>query len=367
MSSNLFKAIKVGNANLQNRVVLAPLTRMRAPGHQVQDIQAKYYAQRGSRPGTLLITEATFISEAASGYPNAPGIYKQEHIDGWRKVFKAVHDNKSFIFVQLWALGRAATKADMDARGLPFVSSSAVADPTCNDGALPRALTKEEIKQYVKDYAQAAKNAIEAGADGIEIHGANGYLPDQFLHENTNTRTDEYGGSIENRARFTLEVVDAVIEAIGAEKTAIRISPFGVFGSMEVGVSPIPQFSYLVSEFQKRALAGKELAYLHVFENPPVNIPNYVYTELNHQNDFVRLIWKGPLILAGGYNAELAKERVAADDKTLIAMGRYFLSTPDIVNRWEKDIPLNPYHRDTFYTPGEVGYTDYPFAEEVSA
>ena len=369
--SNLFKPLKVGSLDLQHRIAMAPLTRLRAIGHQVGDIHVEYYAQRASRPGTLLITEATFISEAASGYANAPGIYKKEHVEGWSKVFKGIHQKKSFVYVQLWALGRSAYKADLDARGLPFVSASDVPVPSSSPDTpspVPRPLTKEEIKQYVQDYVQAAKNAIEAGADGVEIHSANGYLLDQFLHENTNTRTDEYGGSIENRARFILEVVDAVSEAVGADKVAIRLSPWGIFGDVENGVSPIPQFSYLVAEFQKRALAGKELAYVHLVE------PRWAFNKdatgeifIEGDNAFVRLIWKGVIMKAGGYNPESAKEEADADDKVLIAIGRNFISNPDVVNRFEKNIALNKYDRTTFYGGSEVGYTDYPFADPVTA
>lgn len=353
--------------NLQHRVTMAPLTRMRAPGHQVKDIHATYYGQRASAPGTLLITEATFISEAASGYPDAPGIYKPEHILGWKKVTDAVHEKGSHLFVQLWALGRMATPSDLESRGLPYVAPSAIkADPA--EEKVPTPLTKAEIKQYIADYVQAAKNAIEAGADGVEIHSANSYLLDEFLHENSNNRTDEYGGSIENRARFTLEVVDAVSAAIGADRTGIRLSPWGIYGGMEAGVSPIPQFSYVVAELQKRANAGNELAYVHLMEPRMVfrhGFHDEVYVE--GSNDFARTIYKGVLIRSNGYNLEKATADTEKDDKLLIAMGRYFISTPDLVNRWKNGIPLNPYVRATFYSQGKEGYTDYPFAEEITA
>lgn len=367
-SSNLFKSIQVGKLALDHRVVMAPLTRMRAIGHQVKDMHADYYGQRSSAPGTLLITEATFISEAASGYPNAPGIYKQEHIDGWRKVFSAIHDKKSYVYVQLWALGRMATKADLDARGLPYVSASNF-KVNANDpnSPAPRGLTKDEIKEYIATYVQAAKNAIEAGADGVEIHSANGYLLNQFLHEGTNDRTDEYGGSIENRARFTLEVVDAISAAIGADRTAIRLSPWTEFGAPHPGLSPIPQFAYLVAELEKRALAGQKLAYLHLVQRrlPTPDPRDYAFTD--GDNAFIRQIWTGPIITAGGYKFDSALKQTDTDDNLLIGMGRYFISTPDLVARWKKGIPENPYDRKTFYADGLVGYTDYPFAEELSA
>lgn len=369
-SQNLFKSLKVGRLTLNQRIAMAPLTRMRATGNQVQDnLHPLYYGQRGSSPGTLLITEATFISAAASGYPNAPGIFKPEHIEGWKKVTAAVHKNKSFLYVQLWALGRVANKALLDSLNLPLVSASDIKEnPNDESAPAPRPLTKPEIKEYIVNYVQAAKNAIEAGADGVEIHGANGYLLDQFLHENTNRRTDEYGGSVENRARFALEVVDAVSAAIGADRTAIRLSPWGEFGGMEVGISPIPQFSYLVTELQRRALAGNELSYIHLVDprwTLSTDGSGLKYTE--GSNAFVREIWKGVLVRANGFELDSSKEETNNDDKLVIAVGRHFISTPDLVARWKSGTALNEYDRDTFYTSGATGYTDYPFASEVTA
>lgn len=369
-TENLFKPLKVGRITLDHRIAMAPLTRMRAIGHQVNDdLHPLYYAQRASAPGTLLISEATYVSEASSGYPDAPGIYKKEHIEGWRKVADAIHEKKSFLFVQLWALGRAANKADIESRGLPYVSSSNVADDGINaEKPVPRALTVAEIKEYVASFAQAAKNSIEAGADGVEIHGANGYLIDQFLHENTNTRTDQYGGSIENRARFALEIVDAVSEAIGADRVGIRLSPWGIFGGMDAGVSPIPQFSYLAAELERRSLAGNEIAYIHLVE------PRWAFNKtatdvvfIEGSNQFIRDVWKGVIVRAGGFELENSKTETAADDKLLIAVGRHFISTPDLVSRWKNSVELNAYDRNTFYSSGKEGYIDYPFAEELKA
>lgn len=365
--SNLFKPIKLGSIELGHRVAMAPLTRHRATGNQPQDILVTYYGQRASRPGTFLITEGTFISEKASGYPNAPGIYNQEQIKGWSKVFDDIHSKKSYVFVQLWALGRSANKAVLDAKGLPYVSASNIAENVVSqDSPKPRALTVAEIKDYVRTYVQAAKNALEAGADGVEIHNANGFLPDQFLHENSNNRTDNYGGSIENRARFTLEIVDALIAAIGTDKVGLRLSPWNVFGDMDPGISPIPQFSYVLAELEKRGREGKRLAYVHVVE-PRWIIKKHVndVQPSAGSNEFVGVIWKGTLIRSGGYSLELAKRDADERDNVLIAMGRYFISTPDLVDRWEKGIPVNKYNRDTFYTSGPEGYIDYPFAEKI--
>ncbi|KAF5096879.1 hypothetical protein D0Z00_002616 [Geotrichum galactomycetum] len=363
---NLFKPLKVGAIEVQTRVAMAPLTRFRAPNHTVTDLQPIYYGQRSSSPGTLLISEATFISEAASGYENAPGVYKEEHIKAWSKVTDAIHANNSFFFIQLWALGRSAVKADLDKRGLPYVSASDIGESSINsDAPKPIPLTKDDIKQYIKDYVQAAKNALAAGADGVEIHSANGYLLDQFLHENVNQRTDEYGGSIENRARFTLEVVDAVSEAVGADKVALRLSPWGIYGNVDPGVSPIPQFSYVIAELEKRALAGKQLAYISLVDPRVIfdSQHNEIYTP--QSNDFARQIWTGVIVKASGFNYESAKTETEKDDKVIVAFGRHFIANPDLVERFKNEIPLNKYDRNSFYTPGPKGYIDYPFANEV--
>ncbi|CDO55436.1 similar to Saccharomyces cerevisiae YPL171C OYE3 Conserved NADPH oxidoreductase containing flavin mononucleotide (FMN) [Geotrichum candidum] len=338
---NLFKPLKVGDIEVKTRVAMAPLTRFRAPNHLVTDLQPTYYSQRGLSPGTLLISEATFISEAASGYDSAPGIYNEEQVKAWSKVTDAIHAKESFLFIQLWALGRSAIKADLDKRGLPYVSASDIADSSMNPNApKPTPLTKEDIKQYIKDYVQAAKNAIAAGADG-------------------------YGGSIENRARFSLEIVDAVSEAIGANKVAIRLSPWGRFGSVDPDVSPIPQFSYVITELEKRALEGKQLAYISLVD-PHITMDIQMNEiETQDSNDFARQIWTGVIVKASGFNYESAKDDTEKDDKVIIAFGRHFIANPDLIERFKQNVPLNKYDRTTFYTPGPKGYTDYPFANEV--
>ena len=363
---NLFKPLKVGDIEVQTRIAMAPLTRCRAPNHLLTDLAPIYYSQRSSSPGTLLISEATYISEAASGYETDPGIYNEAQVKVWSKVIEAIHANNSFFFIQLWALGRSAVKADLDKRGLPYVSASDIGESTINpDAPKPTPLTKDNIKQYIKDFVQASKNCIAAGADGVEIHAANGYLLDQFLHENVNQRTDEYGGSIENRARFTLEVVDAVSEAIGASKVGIRFSPWGHFGSVDPGVSPIPQFSYVITEIEKRALEGKELAYISLVD-PRISFDSQQNKiETHYSTDFVRQIWNGVIIKASGFNLESAKAETEKDDKVIIAFGRDFISNPDLVERFKQNIPLTECNPTTYYTPGPEGYIDYPFANEV--
>jgi len=353
-SPALFTPIKVGNVDLKHRVVMAPLTRFRAIGHVPNDLVAHYYEQRASRPGTLMITEATFISAKAGGYDDAPGIWTDAQVEGWSKVFQKIHSKGSAVFVQLWALGRQADPKVMEKEGLPFVSASEV--PLEKGAKIPHSLSRDEIKEYIQDYVHAAKNAIAAGADGVEIHSAHGYLLDQFLHENTNIRTDEYGGSIENRARFTLEVVDALIDAVGADRLALRLSPWSTFANVTYDVTPIPQWAYVTSELEKRAQQGNRLSYVHIVE-PRVN-GNEDADRNGVSNQFVREIWQGTLVRAGAM-IDTAEQEAEKDPNSLIALGRYFISNPDLVDRLETKQKLTPYYRPTFYGSTEVGYTDY--------
>ncbi|KAL3228572.1 NADPH dehydrogenase 2 [Nakaseomyces bracarensis] len=378
--TNLFKPMKIGNFEVQNRAAMPPLTRMRAhhPGHiPNRDWAVEYYKQRSQRPGTLIVTEGVFPSMQSGGYDNAPGIWSEEQIAEWKKIFQAIHDNKSFVFPQLWVLGRQGFPDSLARDGLRYDSASDGIYLSPEQEELAKksnnpqhGITKDEIKQYVKDYVQGAKNAIAAGADGVEIHSANSYLLNQFIDPKTNKRTDEYGGSIENRARFTLEVVDAISDAIGAERTAIRLSPYGTYGDMSGGAEPIivAQYAYIIGELEKRAKEGKKLAYLHLVEprelNPFAPEGENVYT--GGTTDFAYSIWTGPIIRAGNYaiHPEVVKD-VLKDDRTLVAYGRYFISNPDLVNRLEKGLPLNKYNRDTFYTMTAEGYIDYPNYEEA--
>ncbi|KAG1761777.1 hypothetical protein EDD22DRAFT_980036 [Suillus occidentalis] len=328
-TSTLFSPTRVGNINLQHRIVLAPLTRVRAHPDHVPSPQAPaYYSQRGSAPGTLLVSEATFISQQAGGYDNVPGIYTDAHVEGWKKVTEA-------------------TAVLAKENNSPYVSASPIALPGKPD--IPRALTTEEIKEYVATYVVAAQNAIRAGFDGIEIHGANGYLIDQFIQEVSNQRTDEYGGSIENRARFALEVTDAVVEAVGAERTGFRISPWGVFNV----------FSYLVEQLRKH-----KLAYIHVVEPMPAEVT------ADKNSDYLRDIWKGvegsTFISTNGHTQNSAIETV--DNKGgLVGFGRLFMPNPDLPFRLLKDIALERGDQATWYMRGNLtsaGYSDWPFAPE---
>ncbi|KIW62891.1 hypothetical protein PV04_09783 [Phialophora macrospora] len=360
-SSRLFEPLKLGNLTLQHRLAMAPLTRFRADDSHVQlPFTAKYYEQRASVPGTLIITEATFISPKAGGYPNVPGIYNQEQIAAWRKITDAVHAKGSYMFMQLWALGRAANPEVLQAEG-PFDVVSASDIPIDSEHGVPRPLTKEEIATYVQEYVQAARNAIEAGFDGVELHGANGYLIDQFLQDMTNRRTDEYGGSIENRSRFALEATKAVVDAIGAEKVGIRLSPFSSFQGMKMQ-DPYPQFTHVMEGLKKL-----NLAYVHLVES---RVSGNADIEGTEKVDPLLDVWgnASPVLLAGGFRPASAKRAVDEEYKDrdiVIVFGRYFISSPDLPFRIAHDIELAPYDRSRFYNPkSESGYLDYPFSKE---
>ncbi|KAF8754791.1 oxidoreductase [Rhizoctonia solani] len=359
----LFQPLQIGDITLQHRVILAPLTRFRANKEHVhQDIAAEYYEQRAEVPGTLLITEATFIAAEAGGYNNVPGIWSDEQIQAWKNVVDRVHAKGSYIYLQLWAIGRAAEPDVIHAEGYPYVSSS----PTLLEGRseVPQELTKEDIKRYVGLYVQAAKNAVhKAGFDGVEIHAANGYLPEQFLQDTCNQRTDEYGGSIENRARFVLEITDAVVEAVGVKKTGIRFSPWSRMRMKD----PIPTFSYVLRELLKR---HPDLAYVHFVESVVAGDGD---ADPVHQLQVRRVqrfrpgdLGNRPFFIAGGFKLNTALEVVEKYEQTAVAFGRLFIANPDLPARLQQDLPLNAYNRATFYTPGEVGYTDYPKAQKVT-
>ncbi|KAF8997296.1 hypothetical protein BDQ17DRAFT_1248809 [Cyathus striatus] len=372
----LFNPIKVGALSLQHRVVLAPLTRLRSSKSTSvphNPLVKDYYTQRGSRPGTLLISESTFIAPQAGGFPNIPGIWSKEQIAAWKEVTDSVHAKGSFIFLQVAAMGRGADPAALEALGYPYVGASPI-PPSYRPTPVPRELTVAEIAEYVELYAQAARNGIEAGFDGVEIHGGNGCLVDQFLQDVTNQRTDAYGGSIENRSRFALEIVDAVSKVVGADRVGIRLSPWSTFQEMRMK-DPIPQFAHFVSTLKH---AQPDLAYVHVIEPRiaghegdvhDLNNLHFGNDSVEESNDFLREIWKPkPFISVGGYIRESALIR-AEEKGDIIAFGRWFIANPDLVDRFEKDIPLTKYNRDTFYIPAEApnaaeGYVDYPFAKK---
>ena len=369
---HLFSPLQVGPYRLQHRVVMAPLTRMRANRSSFAPrlLNAEYYAQRAT-PGGLLIAEATPVMMAGRGNPGVPGIYSEAQIAGWRGVVDAVHAKGGLIFLQLWHVGRVS-HSSFQPGGQSPVAPSAV--PITGEGMLamtsdgkmvpyetPRALETEEVGQVVEAFRQAAVNAKAAGFDGVEIHGANGYLLEQFLQSRTNLRTDRYGGSIENRALLLLEIAQAVIGVWGSNRVGVRLSPYGVAnGSGET--EPMPLYTHVVE-----ALNPLGLAYLHFIEPRSSGAGR---AEVNWQNVpsamvLFRPIWKGVLITAGGFTGEAAEAAIAEGHADAIAFGRIFISNPDLPRRLQHGFPITPYNRATFYGGEEVGYTDYPAYGEL--
>ncbi|MCZ8341736.1 MAG: alkene reductase [Leptospira sp.] len=359
--------ISFGSKKLFHRIVLAPLTRMRSfqPGDIPTELNAEYYGQRASEGG-LLITEATQISKQGKGYPNTPGIHSKEQVEGWKKVTSAVHAKGGVIFLQLWHVGRISHSSLHPEEGLP-VAPSAIAPTGKTMTAdfkqvpyeVPRELTPEDLISINKDYKIAALNAKEAGFDGVEIHMANGYLLDQFLQDGSNQRKDELGGSVENRAKFPLQILDTVLGVWDKSSVGVRISPYGTFNSMSDS-DPISIFSYTIGEIAKRGIL-----YIHAIE-PRASLAggaDKVVNDVPSSSELFRSKFNGIWISAGGYTPELALEAVSQNKADLIAFGRYFISNPDLPKRIIKGIPLNSYNRATFYGGGNVGYTDYPFAD----
>ncbi|WP_425388004.1 alkene reductase [Azospirillum halopraeferens] len=350
---------------LKHRVVMAPLTRMRAkqPGDVPYELNAEYYGQRASEGG-LLITEATDINPFTKGYRSVPGVYTPAQIAGWKKVTAAVHAKGGFIVNQIWHVGRVSHSSLQPGGVLP-VAPSAIPAPGEGFNAdgiavpyeTPRELTVDEIAAIKADFGQAARNAREAGFDGVEIHGANGYLLDQFLHDGSNQRTDEYGGSVENRARFLLEVVDAVVAGIGGDKVGVRLSPWsGILGMQDS--TGLTLWEHVIAELGKR-----KIAYLHLIE-PRADFTNDERPLDMDAPDVAALFKKafgGPIISAGGFLPDTAAAAVASGKSDAIAFGRPFIANPDLPERIRNGAPLNKHNRATFYGGAAEGYTDYPF------
>jgi N-ethylmaleimide reductase len=368
----LFSPLKVGPYQLAHRVAMAPLTRMRAarPSLAPRPLNADYYAQRAT-PGGLLIAEASPVMATGFGNPGVPGIWSEQQIEGWRKVVDAVHAKGGIIFLQLWHVGRVSHSSFQPGGALP-VAPSAVAissefkamtwDGKVAAYEMPRALETDEIAGIVAAFRQAAKNALAAGFDGVEIHGANGYLLEQFLQSRSNQRTDRYGGSIENRARLLLEVVQAAIEVWGASRVGVRLSPYGVANDSGEP-DPMPLYTHVVN-----ALGPLGLAYLHFIEPRSSGAGR---AEVNWQNVpsamvLFRPIWKGVLIAAGGFSGEAAEAAIADGHADAVAFGRIFISNPDLPRRLQHGFPLTPYNRATFYGGEDAGYTDYPVYDELA-
>ncbi len=362
----LLRPVRLGPLELPNRVIMAPLTRMRAAeGNVPQPLNAEYYRQRAG--AGLIVTEATPVSPYGHGYADTPGIHTQEQVEGWKLVTRAVHEAGGRIFLQLWHVGRQSHPVLQPGGALPVGPSAVISgesSPT-RQGLLPqpvpRALELSEIPGIVEEFRQGALNAQAAGFDGVEVHGANGYLLDQFLHDNSNLRTDEYGGSIENRARFFLEVTAAVVSVWGGARTGVRISPGGEFGGVNDS-NRLALFSYLV-----RQLNRFSLGYIHLVV-PRVVRGEDVAPRFNLGPEIFHPLMTGDtkLIAAGGYKFEDANKTIADGWADMIAFGRLFISNPDLPERFALGAPLNPYDRSSFYGGAAAGYTDYPALEEFA-
>ena len=368
MTEKLFTALPLGPITLSHRVVLAPLTRMRASpdGNAPTPLNAAYYAQR-TTPGGLLIAEATPVSWQGHGAPNVPGIHTPAQVAGWRGVTDAVHAGGGFIFLQLWHMGRVGHSSHQKDGAKP-VGPSAIAAQGMAMGAdwkplpyeVPRALETGELPALIETYRRAAANAMVAGFDGVEVHGANGYLLEQFLQSRSNQRTDRYGGSIENRCRLPLEVTQAVAREVGPERTGIRLSPWGIANDSGEA-EPLPLYSHLIGE-----LAKLDLVYLHLIE-PRASGTGKADVFREGQPSAAqtfRALWPNVLIDAGGFDRDGALEVVRAGHADAVAFGRFFISNPDLPRRLEIGAPLAPYHRPTFYGGGAQGYTDYPTLDQ---
>ena len=348
--SKLWNPVKIGKLELKHRLGLAPMTRSRAkPDGTPGDLAAEYYAQRASLG--LLISEGVQPSDDGQGYTTTPGIYTDAHVKGWKKVADAVHKAGGHLYLQLMHVGRISHPDNTPHHRQPVAPSAISADaPMFTPSGMqktvtPRALTTAEVKQTVKDFAHAAKRAIEASADGVEIHGANGYLVQQFLAPNANTRTDEYGGSVENRARFAIEVAKAVAAEIGADRTGIRISPMGGSGGLDEGTEAADLYRYLVTELNKLGLA-----YLHI-----------LHTGQDKLIEDLRQIWKGSLLInRPNATPENLDQDVKSGLADLVPVGKLALANPDLVTRLQKKAQLNTPNPATFFSPGAEGYIDYP-------
>jgi N-ethylmaleimide reductase len=345
----------LGKLQLKNRIVMAPLTRCRAIGNVPNELMGKYYKQRAS--AGLIISEGIAPSVNGMGYARQPGLFTDAQVQGWKRVTEGVHAAGGKIFAQLMHDGRVSHPANMLA-GAKVVAPSAIAAPgemwTDSNGLqaypVPTAMTEEDINQAIAEYAQAAKNAIAAGFDGVELHGANGYLVDQFLNTATNQRTDRWGGSIENRIRFAVAVAKAVAAAIGAEHIGMRISPYGAFNGTAADAEMDVMYERLIAE-----LNSIGLVYIHIVDHSSMGAPE-VSPALKAR---IRAAFKGKYILSGGYDLVRANADLDAKRGDLVAFGRPFISNPDLVHKLQSGTALTAPDSGTFYTPGEKGYTDY--------
>jgi N-ethylmaleimide reductase len=351
----LFEPYRMGSITLPNRIIMAPLTRGRAEADGTpNELMARYYRQRAE--AGLIVSEATAVSRGGVGWLGAPGIYTDSHVASWRTVTDAVHEAGGRIFLQLWHMGRASHPDFLDGE-LPVAPSAIAADEWTHTPlgkkhcVTPRPLEPDEIPGIVTDYAAAAVRAREAGFDGVEIHGANGYLIDQFLRDGSNRRTDAYGGSVANRARFLLEVTEAVCTAWSPDRVGVRLSPTGPYNDMHDS-DPPATFGYAVE-----ALNRFNLAYLHLMEPLPGHPLAGTHERIS---PMLRTLYKGTLMINGGFDAQLATAAIERREADLVAFGMLFLANPDLVRRFRTGAPLNAPDYATLYTPGPKGYIDYP-------
>ena len=358
----LFTPIQLGPYRLENRVVMAPLTRNRAgDGNAPQGMNVTYYAQRAS--AGLIISEATQISPQGVGYPGTPGIHSAAQVNGWRRVTDAVHAKGGRIFLQLWHVGRISHPSLQPDGTLPVAPSAiqpegeTFTETGPQPFVTPRALDTAELAGIVEDYRQAAQNALEAGFDGVEVHAANGYLLDQFLRDGTNHRTDAYGGPIENRTRLLLEVVEAVNAVWGADRVGVRLSPINSFNSM-TDSDPDATFQYVARELNRFGLA-----YLHVVESDF----DGATVERRYDRQALRDAFDGPYIANGGYDKARAAEALSSASSDLVAFGAPYIANPDLVERFALNAHLNEPDESAFYGGDERGYIDYPFLDEAAA
>lgn len=362
--TKLFSPIKIGALELSHRVIMAPLTRMRTDeGGVPNDMMAKYYGQRAT-DGGLIIAEATLVSTNGQGYLGAPGIFAEDQVEGWKKVTSAVHKKGGKMFLQLWHGGRQSHTDLQPDGGLPIGPSvveheAMVFTHDWVPATLNREATIDEIHAIVQDFRTGAENAKAAGFDGVELHGANGYLIDQFLQDGSNRRTDEYGGSIANRVRLLLEVVSQITDVFGADRVGVRLGPSGSWGGMSDS-DPIALFTYAADQLNQFGLAYLHLIEPRVFGN--VDSDDLVLPLAAAQ---LRKVFNGTIIVAGGFQREDAAEIIERGDADLVAFGRNYIANPDLVKRLRDGLPLNPYDRPSFFGGDAQGYVDYPFYEEV--
>lgn len=354
--SILFSEAVLGPLTLQNHLVMAPLTRNRATGNVPNALMVEYYSQRAT--AGLIVTEGTSPSPNGLGYPRIPGIFSAAQIEGWKRITEAAHARGAKMFMQLMHCGRIAHPLNLPPGARVLAPSSVAAAGEMYSDAeglrphpVPEAMTDADLKSAIAEFAQAARNAVAAGCDGVELHSANGYLLEQFIRPNTNRRTDRYGGPIENRARFVLEAAEAAAGAIGPDRVGIRLSPFGVFNDMPWYDAMEADYTYLARQLNERGLV-----YVHLVNHAPMGAPPVPESIVSA----FRRLFRRTLILSGGYDAARAELDLAAGRCDLVAFGRPFLANPDLVARWRTGTALNPVDMNTFYTPGPKGYTDYP-------